>query len=263
MFNPRFRTVSEANKTASIAYRNEFTYMDPNQAQVVSYVEIGTNHSQDGCFKVVDNYVWQPVGCEWEFITPAAAAPIIKNRRKIVFVGDSHARVLTDAIILWLCGSAGPGACDGYTIQYTYNSMCAYLLELYIYQGYTVFFNCGQHPASGHHWGLHKYITSLNNTLKMAFNDGFNNKNLIWIQTTPYAMRNDTEFRRYNDWRTLARLQMYNNEADKLVKSVYNLSIVYAFEPMLPLVDGGCDTSHFTSLGALMPLFQQILHYLL
>jgi hypothetical protein len=56
-------------------------------------------------------------------------------------------------------------------------------------------------------------------------------------------------------------LALYNDFTDKLFTRS-NISIVYSYQPLLSLVDGGCDPGHYTEYTAMMPIFQQLLQVL-
>jgi hypothetical protein len=254
--NPLFASVQAANLSKELVFRSFISEDHSRMLPLKSFVEIGSDHRNKSCFMVVNNYVWQPVGCGWKYYTAKEAGHIL-NGKKIAFVGDSHSRELRLALNHWACGE---GACGSYESVHEQNTYCENVNEKLMLNGFITVFNCGQWPASQDHMSFKAYTDTLHRTMNKATGDGLNGHNMLWVQTNPQPWRQDHWPIDFKDWRTLTRLQLFNDYTD-IMMTKRNLSVIYSFRPLIPLIDTGCDSSHYTEFNAQMPLFQQLLNY--
>ncbi len=121
--------------------------------------------------------------------------------------------------------------------------------------------NCGHHPAGSEQTPLNIYLEMVQNHINHHIanpENGYNSSTFVWMESVPQPVRQDKWVIEAKDWRTLHRLQVYNDYSNELFKQ-HNYTVISQFNALLPLYEAGCDFAHYTAIGALYPVFQQVL----
>jgi hypothetical protein len=242
------------------------------QLKVPVYVNLSNDVSKR-CVEKIDQYIWRPHGCNWKYYEPHEVSNLLAHKH-IGLIGDSHTRVLGNAILAYACNiiidnklkfpmyDAPPknASCEGLIFRYHEQSFCENLREdMKEYDLLIV--NCGHHPASGDHHTAALYYEEIHRLAHYAKDHHYESYKFFWMESTPQIIRKDGFVIGSKDWRTFHRLKLFNFLGNQAFHE-QGYHIIQAFDSLLPLVDKQCDAAHFVSESAPMPVMQQIFNIL-
>ena len=196
---------------------------------------------------------------------------------KLLFIGDSHTRVLSSSFAAWICNFERTREHRGFSIDTgRNNTLCPSLVLDYIDSSphclpdlvpisgkydYIVM-NCAHHMASENHYRNEQFTEMVQNLATAVLQNKLGKSAFVWMEANPVPISNSDSCIRDNDWRTLHRIQNFNRIAAEIFRN-YSYDIMPSFSTTLPLSDKLCDFAHYTAAEALMPQFQWILRRLL
>jgi hypothetical protein len=242
------------------------------------------------CFVSTDLYEWVPFSpseasndCSLvESFTKREARSNLLKGKKIMIIGDSHARVLSNSFLGWACGIKVGGvrmgtlhkiaenifaysippngpSCPGFEIIFIENRLCEWPpLKEQLGASDLVIFNCGHHPASHLHWPSEKYAATVENVFYTEILGNYSTEKVVWIESVPLPLRQDNDYLQSFDWRTLHRIHLFNHISSQIFVR-HNYTVISAFEPVLPFVENMCDNAHYIFPEILLPIYEQIM----
>jgi hypothetical protein len=123
------------------------------------HVNLTTHWGPQHCVKDIDLYTWSPDGCNWEYIHQPEAAALFRGK-KIAIQGDSHARVLGNSLLKFVCKietdnklkhpsyPIGLSECNGLIFHYLEGILCEDAISGKTFDYDLFLINCGHHPAA-------------------------------------------------------------------------------------------------------------------
>lgn len=244
-----------------------------------------------GCWRAppvvpLEAYQWQPYQCKQRYFAAQEARECIRDQH-LVFRGDSHMRVLFNALMQLACGAEqqgtwtndychddarhGQGLCPGPA----WKNLCVVndtvgeagpgcvVDKGGCGRGVTIA-NFGHHPASGfHHWTNAKYrkrVDEYVQQLKQAPAERLRSE-FMWMQSNHMMLRKDPFIMTFEDWRTLSRLAIMNDYADTRMQEL-GVSILPAFVQTGAIRHMDPDISHINLVSLRDSAVQHLLNFL-
>ena len=279
--------------------KNKTIHLDPKKFErnlpISSWVNLSSNPVTyvDGdqlysCAENISNYEWKLTSStdrEQVVLTSTQGSAILSGKR-IMVIGDSHARTLSVQLMSWACNATLPNLrhqgtfytvpmnaslCAGYHISFHHELYCGPKSIPPLGKYDLVVANCGHHPASASHSTYEEYTDMVKRLADEAISKGYNNQTFAWLESVPQPLRNDRWFIDYKDWRTYHRLDLLNQFARTIMtRSTYQqkdklhegFTVIPAFQNMLPFSDKLCDNAHYTSPDIYVPVYQSLLQLL-
>lgn len=165
------------------------------------------------------------------------------------FVGDSHMRKFATAVATrynssWVGSDARwhGDTLDMSTASINITFVKNVMGDPFPESNAVTVFNFGNHAASSLHHTFTKYRGSVE-TLWQHIHT-FNTSKLIWHETNPIPLRKDSYVKQFKDWRTLARIELFNNFTTSFFRSK-GVTILESFNILLPLLDLSSDNAHW------------------
>ncbi len=124
-----------------------------------------------------------------------------------------------------------------------------------------VIVNCGHHPAAYAKYTIEEYSDAVRDHIYRLFSHGYNTRILMWLESVPEPIRQDSFVFLHRDRRTLDRLRLFNLVAKEIIKDK-GIDYIPSFTATLPFANKICDVGHFTPFGSNMPMIQHILRRL-
>ena len=210
-----------------------------------------------GCEDHFDFYEWQTfdvVDGKWtirnNLFTPEVLTNLL-NGKRIVFVGDSHTRLIAGTFAEYCCGvnehhnfafsqresfelkyPISSTTCSDLSIRYIANDFCDFpILSLEVD---VLFLNCGHHPASMYHFKYQTFETLIREVVA-NIEDRDLEENVIWMESVVQPLRNDHWPIDVKDWRTPSRLYAFNMISSSIMTAA-NIPVLPTFSWTLPLV---------------------------
>ena len=279
--------------------KNKTMHLDTNNngrsLPISSWVNLSSNPVTNlivgqlySCAENVNNYEWKLTGStdlQQVALTSTQGSAILSGK-KILMIGDSHARTLSAQLISWACNTGLPDVrhqstsytvpmtaslCAGYHISFYHELFCGLKSLPPLGKYDLVIANCGHHPASARHTTLEEYRGMVTTLADEAILKGYDNHTFAWLESVPQPLRNDNWFIDYKDWRTYHRLDLFNQFSNDIMtrltyqqkdKSHNGFTVISAFQNMLPFSDKLCDNAHYTTSDAYVPVYQSLLQLL-
>lgn len=237
--------------------------------------------------------VWLPLACQTPtpLIEPREVQLCMKRVRAVDFVGDSQTRVLCDHLLnralltdyftpreydrrhcLWFNSSnnslgdsmvsISPG---GYRVCFDWDAMGRKSVhELLVNETGAVVVNFGQHFYAENRRPVHNYTMRVRERFRapevaplLAERAAAKpSVRLVWVETTPFSIRNDNDIIGHGDWRTTHRLSIYNSAAKRELAPLLSHSkgplirAVASDDVLAPLADTYVDAAHPFGLTA-------------
>ena len=236
------------------------------------------------CAEDISNYEWKLTDPQQVVLTSTQGSAILSGK-KILMIGDSHARTLSAQILSWACGMKIPevrhvvtfhsvpltaSRCAGYQVTFRPELFCGLGSLPPLGQFDLVVSNCGHHPASYRHSTLGQYTDMVTKLADEVISKGYKNDSFAWIESIPQPLRNNRWFAADRDWRTFHRLDLFNQFANEIMtrstkqkNDVHEgFTVIPAFQNLLPFSDKLCDNSHYTTPDIYVPVYQSLLKLL-
>ena len=218
---------------------------------------------------------WQPYDCRGYPPSPAQlqlhAPPPAKTfnvqcaGQKIDFFGDSHMRVVFNHLLLDKCGverAAQKGITASQCHGFGSMPLCPDVSVCMLFDptgdasptsdGHglkrtALVLNFANHPASGLHWPLTRYVSRVKEVLQT-----FATGNLIWLGTVPIPILNSTSIWLAKDWRTFTRLAAMESKVNEIAEPFIDSGLM-TFIDIFPLASAATnwspDGAHLIGLG--------------
>lgn len=249
---------------------------------ITTFIKLSRSYAIQPCANEINNYRWLSI-CQ-PMIKRKEAQTIVSGM-KLLFIGDSHTRVLSSSFAAWICNFERTREHRGFSIDTGRNStLCPNLVLDYkdssphclpdlvpITGTYDfVVMNCAHHMAaycwpergSCEHYQNERFTEMVQNLATAVLKNELAKSEFVWMEANVIPLSNSDSCISDNDWRTVHRLQNFNRIATEIfINNSYD--VMPAFSTTLPLSDKLCDFAHYTAPEALMPQFQWILRRLL
>jgi hypothetical protein len=122
-----------------------------------------------------------------------------------------------------------------------------------------LFANCGHHPAAHSHFSIARYHATLLEFAKMLRSSRYTRENFAWYESNAQLFRQDAYVFKFQDWRTLHRIKLFNAVAEDVLRGAGYTTFIRVFHELLPFVHDVCDISHYTVPRIYEPVIQQAL----
>jgi hypothetical protein len=257
-------------------------YGSERNVNISTYIRLSRAPTLQPCANEINNYRWLSV-C-MPMIKRKEASSIVSGT-KLLFIGDSHSRVLSSSFAAWICNFERTREHRGFSIDSgRNNSICRNLILDYVDSSPhclpnlvpnsgkydIVIMNCAHHMAAYcwpedhvcEHYRNEQYAEMIQNIANTVLNNKLAKSEFVWMEGNVIPISNSDSCIKDNDWRTIHRLQNFNRIASEVFRN-YSYDIMPTFASTLPLSDKLCDFAHYTAPEALMPQFQWILRRIL
>jgi hypothetical protein len=241
-------------------YLDQYTYV--NLSTLSSSIPLNQCLTQSICASNVDLYEYKSDSTCPQPFNHITAQGFLKGKR-IVFIGDSHARNLATLFTSWICQDDVTGTCAS-SIHVHYDALCGNVPNRGTFD--VVFMNCGHWLATGcnnkecYHYTAEQYVIYIQKLLHMLKEKKYSKKEFVWVESVAEPFRNDSWMKGYNDWRTNQRLRYWNIIANHIMKDEY--PIMPTFYNTLIFSDKLCDDAHYAAPHDLMPNYLFIINHL-
>ena len=203
----------------------------------------------------LEDFAWMPDNCVLRTVTQDEALQCI-SKKVVFFEGDSHIRMLYNALLTYICGqqkewSGWNSQCGGSCQKGGLDRICmrkdgtgshASFMNT---SGLLTFINFGQHFCDGERRRsfreYQKHVDALVQKIKKL--DSASRAKVIWHETNMIPLRKDPWIRGYGDQRTNVKIALYNQYASNQMRSL-EIPIIPSFSQTLPLFAGSLDSAH-------------------
>lgn len=264
------------------ASRVPFTLHSRNNLTIPVYVNITAKNSS----RTISEYGWNADGCyATDSVSRSQAVRLLSNKT-VVIVGDIQMRTFANLFFQSLCRLSSSShfkrnvytvpprhPCQFVNISFIPNPNCQFISSMFpslrnvsrsrrnVLQNRIIITNCGHSfTVSPNKLTFQKYeqlITNYTTAIDdISSSRNYQKKQILWVESPPPLLRQDSAVFENKDWKTLHRLHIFNQIANKIVKSK-GYAVIPAFQPLLPLVNRLGNFLSFSASGSNDPILQK------
>lgn len=256
----RQKTVCDLRSSNYTYMRGRWVFQGSNASKIFHAGPVPLYHRHVGDSRMhtwvrLEEYAWMPTSCDLPKMSAKGAMHCLQGKR-ILFEGDSHMRMLYNALLTYVCGpqkewSGFDSQCGRACKQGHMQNVCMKKDGTAARESFAnasmdlTIINFGQHFSAGYaHKTFREYQLRVDQlATKIKSLSPAQRRTIVWHETNMMPLRKDMWIQSYGDQRTNTKIAAYNLYASAEMQKL-GVPIIPSFIQTLPLFAGSHDDAH-------------------